>query len=209
MICPPPARHPPPQLLFPVILVFFALSLLNISGKIKDVGPNIPLLPSAVFPSFVPKAPPLLLASNPATLSLSPALASSAAPWSPRAAPFACAPGFAPAAAQLSEWLLAHPSRALPAALAFSEEVVASPLPGGGHATLAAAALLFNSTSVHALPALASAYSNLLLANASGGKTSVEASMHALPLSKHSDAVIDSFVSVRDGTRAPATRPPR
>lgn len=65
------------QLLFPVLLVFFALAILNASSAIVDIGPALELSPAGAFHSNEWKGPPiaspvpLLLAESNTTLALS------------------------------------------------------------------------------------------------------------------------------------------
>ncbi|KAL1503435.1 hypothetical protein AB1Y20_011923 [Prymnesium parvum] len=174
------------QLLFPVVLIFLALSILNISSRIVDTGPAIELTPAGVFLSSawsgpaVPRPVPLLLADDNATLALSANLREQG--WAPAANVSNCSEEFPLAAVELSEHLLAHRSSEVVGAITENASLLS--------------ALLFNASAIHSLPALVNSLYDARVAIASGNQSFIHAVSKDLPLSKDRKAKIASFVSV-------------
>mmetsp|Transcript_71331 Transcript_71331/g.189760 ORF Transcript_71331/g.189760 Transcript_71331/m.189760 type:complete len:1192 (-) Transcript_71331:531-4106(-) len=197
------------QLLFPVVLVFFALALLNVSSRIVNTGETLQLSPAAVFTTngvnvwsgpVVPQPAPLVVADDPLALSLAPSLAAQG--WAAAAANCSTDDAFPLAAVNLSNYLFAHPSTDVLAGLTYADgslPLPSLPLPLSLPLTESPAAftsLLFNSSAIHALPALVNSVFDARVAAVSGNQSSISAVSNSLPVSKTRKATIAAFVSV-------------
>ena len=186
------------MIFFPVVLVFFALALLGRASALVDTPGRMPLTPNTTFPSarpFIPRPVPLLIPEgNKAATAWSVQL--EALGWAPNQG---AVPGdsttFPNVCMNLSDELLASPSSIMPAALAYSP---ATPIPGflGPVAEVDVVSLMFNSSSIFAMPAMVDSMYATLIALASGDTVHLEGSMRALPLSNKIKGQISTFISL-------------
>ena len=190
------------MIFFPVVLVWLALALLNVTGSFIATPKPMPLTPEATFPKLVGvsggqeiKRPvPLVLPEgNVAASSWAPALKSLG--WNvnqPGQVPCSGDNVFPNVTIGLSAYLLANPSAVLPAALAFSPD---TPIAGTTE-VVGVASLLFNSTATLSPPALVNTLYDTLVQLATGGAVSIAGSMQSLPVSDQTKATFDSFISL-------------
>jgi ABC-type transport system involved in cytochrome c biogenesis ATPase subunit len=188
------------MIFFPVVLVWLALALLNVTGSFIATPKPMPLTPEATFPKLVGvsggqeiKRPvPLVLPEgNVAASSWAPTL--NKLGWNVNQ------PGqvsgdnvFPNVTIGLSAYLLANPSAVLPAALAFSPD---TPIAGTTE-VVGVASLLFNSTATLSPPALVNTLYDTLVQLATGSAVSIAGSMQSLPVSDQTKATFDSFISL-------------
>ena len=190
------------MIFFPVVLVWMALALLNVTGSFIATPKAMPLTPAATFPKGVGvsggqeiKRPvPLVLPEgNVAATNWSSTL--NTLGWNvnqPGQVPCSGDNVFPNVTTGLSAYLLANPSAVLPAALAFSPD---TPIAGTTE-VVGVASLLFNSTATLSPPALVNTLYDTLVQLATGGAVGIAGSMQSLPVSDQTKATFDSFISL-------------
>ena len=190
------------------------------------VGPPLALTPDTAMPAFLPRPAPLYYPEASAVDGWAaegwgpvPLPGVSAAPVygavctnltgfeAPLREPCGKVGGLVNLTQGMSHYLAAHPNTSRAAAVGYSEPLDARKLeallaldglvlPLGLPDQVQFAALLYNSTSIHALPTLVASLYDELLARATGGAHRLRATAHALPRTRRAVAQRTSFVSL-------------
>ena len=193
------------MVLFPVVLVFFALLLLTVN--IDFAGPKLELTTASIFHATTSGVklglpPALLTADNAATVA-------DGLDWTiggfdaSNETLEGCSNAFPEVGADVLNYAFANPNPDRPAAAALALDVpfVNVTTPGGAPIPGLFAArnmwtLSFNASWVHTLPLLVSSVFDAALSRAAGGNQRITAAVRSLPQTKRQTALIDAFVSV-------------
>ena len=206
------------MIFFPVSLVFGALALLGVAGRITAIPDPVALLPDPLFPNGfggrIPRPVPLTVPKGNLAETLLPQLAEDG--WTGFQYRANSTPNeFMQVTREMEAYVLANPSEFRPAAMAWSPGVRIppastttifggpfclgigpGPCPATSNSSVSVVTLMHNATNWHSMPILINTLYDALLLQATGGASTITGYTQDLPLDDASKAYIDSFIAV-------------